>query len=317
MNKLQTLILVSLLVTLSKSATAQLSGNYYANICPNLESLVQGAVSQSMSRSQISAAATLRLFFHDCFVQGCDASIMITKTSGDAERNNFDNQFLRVDGYNTIIAAKAAVDADPQCANKVSCADIIALAARDVVFLSGGPTWNVELGRYDGKISTSSSVSLPGATENLDQLNARFAAQGLTQTDMIALSGAHTLGATSCFHVNPRLYPTVDSTLDSGFASTLMNTCPSTLNVNSFVFFDGTVNTFDNNYFVMLQQKKGVLSSDEVLYTDSRSQSTVDQFASDQNTFFTAFSSAMLKLGRIGIKTAADGEIRKDCQFTN
>jgi peroxidase len=40
-----------------------------------------------------------------------------------------------VDGYNTVMAAKAAVDADPQCTNKVSCADIVALAARDAVFL--------------------------------------------------------------------------------------------------------------------------------------------------------------------------------------
>jgi len=33
------------------------------------------------------------------------------------------------------MSAKAAVDSDPQCRNMVSCADILALAARDAVFL--------------------------------------------------------------------------------------------------------------------------------------------------------------------------------------
>lgn len=87
--------------------------------------------------------------------------------------------------------------------------------------------------------------------------------------------------------------------------------------MNSFVFFDNSVTTFDNDYFKMLQQKKGVLFSDEVLYVDTRSQSIVDNFAADQNAFFTAFTDAMVKLGRIGVKTAVDGEIRKDCRFTN
>ncbi|KAJ4792338.1 Peroxidase [Rhynchospora pubera] len=316
MKKPQLVLLASLLAILCSGATA-LNETYYANICPNLESLVQGAVRGMMSTTNIAAAATLRLFFHDCIVQGCDASILIQNPNGDDEQHNFDNQFLRADGYRTVLAAKAAVDADPQCTNKVSCADIIALAARDAVFLSGGPTWKVELGRFDGKISTASSVDLPGASDNYDKLMSRFSVHNLTPTDMVALSGAHTLGATSCFHVNPRLYPTIDPNLDPGFASQLQGQCPAALNVNSFVFFDNTVITFDNDYFKQLQQKKGVLSSDEILYVDSRSQSIVDKFAANQADFFTAFVDAMKKLGRIDVKTAADGEIRKDCRFTN
>lgn len=56
---------------------------------------------------------------------------------------------------------------------------------------TGGPRYSVELGRRDGRISTKSSVQrkLPHATDNLDQLNALFSANGLSQTDMIALSG--------------------------------------------------------------------------------------------------------------------------------
>ena len=56
---------------------------------------------------------------------------------------------------------------------------------------TGGPYYQVELGRLDGKVGTRAVVkhSLPGAGFDLDQLNTLFAANGLTQTDMIALSG--------------------------------------------------------------------------------------------------------------------------------
>lgn len=55
----------------------------------------------------------------------------------------------------------------------------------------GGPSYGVELGRLDGKTFNRAIVKhvLPGPGFNLDQLNALFAQNGLTQTDMIALSG--------------------------------------------------------------------------------------------------------------------------------
>lgn len=58
---------------------------------------------------------------------------------------------------------------------------------------TGGPYYQVELGRLDGKVGTRAIVkhSLPGAGFNLDQLNKLFAINGLTQTDMIALSGTY------------------------------------------------------------------------------------------------------------------------------
>ena len=62
---------------------------------------------------------------------------------------------------------------------------------------TGGPYYQVELGRLDGKVGTRAVVkhSLPGAGFDLDQLNKLFAANGLTQTDMIALSGTWQLAA--------------------------------------------------------------------------------------------------------------------------
>lgn len=60
---------------------------------------------------------------------------MISSPNGQAEKDHPDNLSLAGDGFDTVIKAKAAVDRDPQCRNKVSCADILALATRDVVNL--------------------------------------------------------------------------------------------------------------------------------------------------------------------------------------
>lgn len=71
-----------------------------------------------------------------CYVKGCDASVLVASTGNNqAEKDHPDNLSLAGDGFDTVIKAKAAVDAVPQCRNKVSCADILALATRDVIVL--------------------------------------------------------------------------------------------------------------------------------------------------------------------------------------
>ncbi|TVU08659.1 hypothetical protein EJB05_42070 [Eragrostis curvula] len=296
------------------SAVAQLRTDYYATKCPKLETIIRSSVKQSMAQSPISGPATLRLFFHDCAVRGCDASILIVNSNGDDERRNADNQSLKPEGFQTIMNAKAAVDSDPQCKYQVSCADILALAAREAVYQSGGPNYPVELGRFDGRLSTRNSVVLPHANFNLDQLNSYFAGLGFTQTEMIALSGGHTIGASDCPFFQYRIG--TDPTMDPAFAAQLNSTCnanPTT----GFAFFDDTVVGFDNSYFRKLQVGRGVLGSDQVLYTDTRSRATVNNYATNQGAFFADFVMAMTKLGRVGVKTAATGEIRRDCRFPN
>lgn len=152
-----------LLVTHSK---AQLSTNFYQNSCPNVESIVQAAVRAKFQQTFVTAPATLRLYFHDCFVrvkyhslifvvscighllihmkivcvQGCDASVMLASPNGNAEKDHPDDISLAGDGFDTVIKAKAAVDSNFNCRNKVSCADILALATREVVSLVCTPS---------------------------------------------------------------------------------------------------------------------------------------------------------------------------------
>ncbi|KAL8235076.1 hypothetical protein R6Q59_021176 [Mikania micrantha] len=319
MRKLQVicLLIFSLLVA---SCHAQLKQNFYQNTCPNVESIVKAAVTNKFQQTFVTVPGTLRLFFHDCFVRGCDASVFLA--NANAEKDHPDDLSLAGDGFDTVIKAKAALDSNPGCRNQVSCADILALATRDVIALAGGPSYSVELGRRDGRISTKASVQnkLPHPNFNLDQLNTMFASHGLSQTDMIALSGAHTLGFSHCSKFSSRIYSKsgIDPTLNRQYALQLRQMCPVNVDPNIAINMDPTTpRTFDNAYYKNLQQGKGLFSSDQVLFTDARSRATVNLFASNSNAFNQAFVTAITKLGRVGVLTGNKGEIRRDCTQPN
>lgn len=301
----------------------QLAENFYKSSCPNVESIVEQAVSTKISQTFTTIPGTLRLFLHDCFVDGCDASVLITSPNGDAEKDAPDNLSLAGDGFDTVVKAKEAVE--QSCPGIVSCADILAIAARDVVVLSGGPSFKVELGRRDGLISQASRVAgnLPEPDFNLIQLNTIFAKNNLTQLEMIALSGAHTVGFSHCDRFANRLYnfsstSTTDPSLDPNYAEQLKSGCPQNVDPRIAVDLDPvTPRQFDNEYYKNLVAGKGLLSSDEVLFSDSASKSTVVSFANSPGEFNGAFGAAMRQLGRVGVKTGDDGEIRKDCSAFN
>ncbi|XP_061354078.1 peroxidase 55 isoform X2 [Gastrolobium bilobum] len=303
--------------TIISIGEGQLTENFYSSTCPNVESIVSQAVTTKFTQTITTGQATLRLFFHDCFVQGCDASVMISSPNGDAEKDASDNLSLAGDGFDTVIKAKQAVEAS--CPGVVSCADILALATRDVIL--NGPSYKVELGRRDGLISKASDVEgkLPKADFNLNELNAMFSKHGLSQTDMIALSGAHTIGFSHCDQFSNRLYSSsVDPTLNSNFAKQLMAECPRNPDPTVAVALDfQTPSNFDNLYYKNLVSGEGLLNSDQVLFTDKKSRSTVVGFANSPGDFNGAFVTAMRKLGRVGVKTGKNGEIRRDCASFN
>lgn len=305
--------------TIITSGEGQLVENFYVSSCPNVELLVAQAVTNKFTQTITTGQATLRLFLHDCFVEGCDASVMIASPNGDAEKDAKENLSLPGDGFDTVIKAKQAVEA--VCPGVVSCADILAIATRDVIGLLGGPSFSVELGRRDGLNSKASNVeaNLPKPTFNLNQLNTIFSKHGLSQKDMIALSGAHTVGFSHCDQFTNRLYSSrVDPTLDPTYAQQLMSGCPRNVDPNIVLALDTqTEHTFDNLYYKNLVNGKGLLSSDQVLFTDGASRSTVVEFANDGSKFFDAFVVAIKKLGRVGVKTGKEGEIRRDCSKFN
>ncbi|WOG93023.1 hypothetical protein DCAR_0312302 [Daucus carota subsp. sativus] len=309
-------------------ASAALRPNYYANVCPDVESIVREAVKTKIHQTFTTIPGTLRLFFHDCAIQGCDSSIMIqSKGNNTAEKDHPDNLSLAGDGFDTVIKAKAAVDKAPGCKNKVSCADILTMATRDVVSLSGGPSYRVELGRLDGLISTSSSVngSLPKPTFNLDQLTSFFNTLGLNRKDMIALSAAHTVGFSHCSRFAARIYNfsrhnKVDPALNKSYVAELQSLCPIGVDSRIAVNMDPISHKkFDNIYYKNLQQGMGLFTSDQILYTDFRSRPFVNLWASNNAAFERAFITGMTKLGRVRVKTGRSryGNIRQDCAAFN
>ncbi|XP_010444652.1 PREDICTED: peroxidase 73 [Camelina sativa] len=329
MARFSLVLVVALSITISMfpdTATAQLKTNFYGNSCPNVEQIVRTVVQQKVKQTFVTIPATLRLFFHDCFVNGCDASVMIQSTpTNKAEKDHPDNVSLAGDGFDVVIKAKKALDAIPSCRNKISCADILTLATRDVVVAAGGPSYPVELGRFDGLVSTAASVTgnLPGPNDKVTELNKLFAKNKLTQEDMIALSAAHTLGFAHCGKVFNRIYNfnrthSVDPTLNKAYAKELQLACPKKVDPRIAINMDPTTpRKFDNLYFKNLQQGKGLFTSDQVLFTDGRSRPTVNAWAKNSAAFNKAFVTAMTKLGRVGVKTRRNGNIRRDCGAFN
>ncbi|XVE71356.1 hypothetical protein DITRI_Ditri10aG0144200 [Diplodiscus trichospermus] len=304
---------------------AQLRVNYYHNSCPHVESIVSSAVKKKFEQTFVTAPATLRLFFHDCFVLGCDASVILASRNHTSEKDNPDNLSLAGDGFDTVIKAKAAVDSVPRCRNKVSCADILAIATRDVIALTGGPSYAVELGRLDGRISTKPSVRhhLPHPDFKLGKLKLMFASRGLSLTDLIALSGAHTIGFSHCSRFSRRIYKfksksKIDPTLDLQYAKKLRKMCPENVDPRMAIEMDpATPRSFDNMYYKNLQRGKGLFTSDQSLFTDAKSRHIVNIFASNNTAFKEAFVAAITKLGRVGVRTGKHGEIRHDCAVVN
>ncbi|CAL5077377.1 unnamed protein product [Urochloa decumbens] len=318
----------ALLLLLAASATSstaaqQLRRNYYAGVCPDVESIVRAAVTKKYRETFITVGATVHLFFHDCFVTGCDASILIASTpNATAEKDNPINLPLAGDGFDTVHRAKAAVDAVPRCRNRVSCADILTMATRDAIALAGGPSYAVELGRLDGLSSTASSVNgkLAPPSFNVDQLAALFATNGLEMEDMVALSAGHTVGFAHCGTFAGRVWGAAapDPGMNASLAARLREWCPVGVDPRIAVTMDVvTPRVFDNQYFKNLQDGMGLLASDQVLYTDPRSRPVVDALAQSSVAFNRAFVTAITKMGRIGVKTGAQGNIRRNCAVLN
>lgn len=94
--------------------------------------------------------------------------------------------------------------------------------------------------------------------------------------------------------------------------------CPQNVDPNIAVNMDPTTpTTFDNVYFQNLVSGKGMFSSDQELFTNPSTRPIVLDFANNPSNFNAAFITAMRNLGRVGVKTGNQGEIRRDCTAFN
>ncbi|KAE8789699.1 Peroxidase 3 [Hordeum vulgare] len=324
----------------------QLRVGFYDKSCPAAERIVGDYVRQHVRRVPTVAPALLRTHYHDCFVrvrarahapafhtmraghsthvdlltarrvgahacmQGCDGSILLNSTAaGAAEKDAPPNLSLR--GFDLVDRVKGLVE--EACPGVVSCADVLALAARDAVAAIGGPSWRVPTGRRDGTVSTMQDAvrELPSPSMTFPQLVALFAGKGLDVRDLVWLSGAHTIGIAHCSSFADRLYsyPAAGNgngtgavpPLDAAYAANLRQRKCRMGGRDAAVEMDpGSYLTFDLGYYHTVLKHRALFRSDAALVTDAAARADIaGVVASPPEVFFQVFARSMARLGAV------------------
>lgn len=237
---------------------------------------------------------------------------------GPSEQTAIPNLTLRKRSFKIIDDLRKRIQ--DECGQVVSCSDIVAIAARDSVVLTGGPNYDVPLGRKDGvNFATEQATidNLVAPSANTTTVLSLLATKGLDATDAVALSGAHTIGISHCPSFTDRLYPNQDSTMDKTFANNLKGSCPTADSNNTVNMDIRSPNVFDNKYYVDLMNRQGLFTSDQDLYTDRRTRGIVTSFAVNQSLFYEKFVIGMIKMGQMNVLTGGQGEIRNRCDRRN
>ncbi|XP_074303517.1 peroxidase 1-like [Silene latifolia] len=299
--------------------------DYYKYSCPDAEAITKRITDQYVGHVPNFAPGLLRMHFHDCIVRGCDASVLLdpTPSNNKTEKDSIPNSTLR--GFEVINAIKGALE--EKCPGIVSCADILSLAARDAIVKINGPYWHVPLGRKDGIISLASEAlaNIPSPFSNFTTLKQNFAAVGLSSKDLVVLSGAHTIGIGHCFIIQSRLYNftgkgDTDPKLAPSYAKWLKTRCPKVVgDVKSFVYMDRiTPKAFDEKYYTMVTQHRGLFESDAALLDDSETKNYIEtQVYTQGETFPKDFAESITRMSLIGVLTGSQGQVRKTCGAVN
>ncbi|KAK9673080.1 hypothetical protein RND81_12G144300 [Saponaria officinalis] len=308
MRNLTLLAILLMFLLSSKHIEADLRVGFYHDKCPSAEAIIRYEVSIAFSSNRGIAPGLVRLHFHNCFVR--DQSLT-NQAEKDGPPNGISSRGLEV-----IDNAKARLEAS--CKGTVSCADILAYAARDSIVLTGGLYWDVPAGRRDGRISN--------ASETVD-----IADKGLSQDDMVALLGmsevhAHTIGRSHCTSFANRLYSfnsttSQDPKLNPVLAQFLKQQCPrnaqGAVSQTDVVFMNPTPNLMDSSYYGNLFQRNGLFTSDQTLLDSQKTTRQVAFYAAQGLAWQINFVQAMIKMSQIQVLTGTQGEIRVNCRVIN
>ncbi|OAY73760.1 Peroxidase 11 [Ananas comosus] len=317
---------------------SKLSLDYYSKSCPTAQQVVRSEMECAVRADPHNAAIILRLHFHDCFVQGCDGSVLLDDTVSMIGEKQADQNVNSLKGFDLVDKIKEKLEAE--CPGVVSCADLLAVAAKDAVVLVGGPYWDVPVGRLDSKKASldQANTDIPTSDQGLATLISKFLAKGLSVTDMVALVGttsyalifhaarerSHTIGVSRCVNIRDRIYGDFQLTSKSEAASSLYltklkETCPARGGDDNTSPIDHVTPTvFDNAFFETLLHGEGLLNSDQEMYSSLIGFQTADivaKYWADTAAFFKQFADSMVRMGNI--TNPEGGEARKNCRFVN
>ncbi|XP_020203385.1 putative Peroxidase 48 [Cajanus cajan] len=333
---------------------SNLQYDFYRDTCPQAETIVRSALTRIYFDHRDVAPALLRLFFHDCFIQGCDASLLLDENNGDrnrsVEKQAVPNQTLR--GFDKIDLIKSEVE--QACPGVVSCADIIALAARDSVLLAGGPFYPVLTGRRDSHQSfyEEATDQIPRPDDNVTRTLHLFNLRGFNARETVSLLGGHNIGKIGCDFIQQRLYNfqgtgQADPSIPLDFLGQMRQNCPDSRNMSSssssedeFVTskpvdsdhfahskmgisymqaLSSSVSSgaaFDTHYYQSLLRGRGLLFADQQLMAAEKTARLVSAYASDDgSTFRMDFARVMLKMSNLDVLTGQQGQVRLNCSL--
>ncbi|KAI8014667.1 Peroxidase 21 [Camellia lanceoleosa] len=278
---------------------ADLQFNFYNESCPRAEEIIKEEVTKLYKQHGNTAISWIRNLFHDCMVKSCDASLLLESKYGILSEKTSDRSF-GMRNFKYMETIKNVLES--QCSMTVSCADIVALSARDGVGLLGGPHIEMKTGRKDSRESYALVVDefIPNHNDTMALVLSRFQSIGIDAEGTVALLGAHSVGRVHCVNLVDRLYPTVDPTLDPDHAEYLKRRCPSPEPDPKAVQYARndleTPMVLDNVYYKHLLEHKGLLLVDQQLVSDPTTLPFVTKMAADNGYFHDQFSRAFLLL---------------------
>ena len=211
-----------------------------------VETRVARTVLQSITR--MDAPGLLRLAFHDAMSGGINGSIRTPEALARPENVGLEAPLERL----TTLKDRLGT---------ISWGDLIAFRwGRQQLSVAVALIYPLTLGRPEATTNLD-SADVPHHDENTMSLKARFAKRGLSARDLVALSGAHTLGKSG----------------EKPFTSDPFS--------------------FTNSYFRHLLEDDGaLLISDRALLADPQTRAYVEEYAQNERAFFADFVTAYRRM---------------------
>ncbi|CAL5027433.1 unnamed protein product [Urochloa decumbens] len=178
----------------------------------------------------------------------------------------------------------------------ITYADLFQLASATAIEEAGGPKIPMKYGRADvtGPEQCPPEGKLPdaGPTSPADHLREVFYRMGLDDKDIVALSGAHTLGRS-----RPER---------SGWGKPETKYTKNGPGAPGGQSWTAEWLKFDNSYFKEIKEKRDqdllVLPTDAALFEDPAFKVYAEKYAADQEAFFKDYAEAHAKLSNLGAK---------------
>ncbi|KAK1654083.1 hypothetical protein QYE76_071888 [Lolium multiflorum] len=305
-----------------------------------MDAVVKQEVENAINCNPGVGAALVRLVFHDCWVRGCDASVLLDKTpsSSSVEKKAANN--IGLAGFDVIDSIKARL-------HDVSCADIVVFAGRESarILSKGSIDYTLAPGRLDGVVSSAAEAdaTLPEASFSFQELKDNFNRTGFSVEDLVILSGAHSIGVAHRTSFQDRLDAATQTPIDPEYQTALRyrvnvdgHKTPNPTEKNNIrdmsPFFQGVsgynssgVNLYtpeagalDNSYYTANLQKMVLFKSDWELNQDPThfAGDKLIEYRDNAADWDLDFSDAMARLSSL-TSSGPKSEVRKHCRRTN